>query len=175
MQSEGIYIKVTTNTMHGLGTNSILYVCHSENWIKTSVVYVIDKYRFMMSVVSKDDMSRPDNEYIDWITICKGVMNGTIRIRAVNESIPSYADKVEDNLFLWRDVINPIDLEESDSLKFPFSNNAFYIDEQVNVFLKRQDPNGINGLYKGEFGEIMSKPYKESNNEYKPDEREYLC
>ena len=107
-------------------------------------------------------------------SICKEVESGESKIRVRNTSIPYYADRVEDNLFMWRNVVNPVDLSENDVYHHPFANDSFYVDSQVSLYLMRQDPEGITGLYTGAFGDIEGKIYKGSNNEYKT-ERDYTC
>ena len=168
MQSDGIYIKVTTQTLHGVGGGTVIYVCKGNEWLKTTVSYIIDKYRFVLSPIAKNDELRQGMGYADWIEICKGVLNGDIKLRVHNEEIPVYADKVDENIFLWREIINPNSLSDNDPLKHPFSNDSFYVDSQVNLYLRRQDPNAINGLYySGNISDIQGRIYIDKNNSYK--------
>ena len=77
---------------------------------------------------------------------------------------------------MWREPANAwdIDNEDEELKEYVFANGNLYIDEQVNFFLRRQDPNGENGLRINEIaypyvadigGEINDKesiyPYKE--------------
>jgi hypothetical protein len=158
--------------MHGVGENNVLYICKDDNWIKTSFGHFIDNYRFTVSPMNKDNDD--GTEYLDWVEICHGVENGSIKLRVYNEDIPSYASRVGENIFVWRKITNPVDLPENDECRFPFSNNSFYVDSQVGLYLKRQDPYGINGLYTGALGEIEGKLRKDNTNEYKS-EIDYIC
>ena len=58
---------------------------------------------------------------------------------------------------------------------YPFANGALYIDRCINFYLKRQDPEGINGLYyHGAFPDIEGRIQLPSNYEYIP-EPEVIC
>lgn len=175
LQAEGMYIKITTRTMHGVNTDDTLYICFNNNWIKTSVASIIDSYRFTISPISKDSLEREGLPYLDWVEVCKGINSGRIKLRVKNEEIPDYADKIDENIFLWRTVVNPVELSENDKLRHPFSNNCFYVDSQVNLYLRRQDPDAINGLYySGNLPDITGQIYSGNNNEYKS-EKETIC
>ncbi len=174
IQSDAIYIKVATMTMHGVGFNTVLYLCDGENWSQMTVSEVFDNYSFAMVPPSKDDVERNGVPYVNWIDICEGVRDGSMKLRVQNEKIPYYASRVGENLFMWRNVINPAELSDLDSYRHPFSNNAFYVDAVANVFLRRQDPDGINGLYVGKGGDIEGKVLPTPNNKYKT-EMEIKC
>lgn len=61
-----------------------------------------------------------------------------------NESTPSYAKLVKDGScrYYWREIkANGI---ENDPKIYPFTNGAFYITQQINFFLRRQDPEKTN-------------------------------
>ena len=65
-----------------------------------------------------------------------------------NEGVPKYATYVPNsNSFVWRETIAPSELA-NDSLLYnrPFANGCFYIEQNVNLFLKRQDPVNKYGL-----------------------------
>ena len=174
IQAETMLIKVTTVTMHGVGDMNTLFICDEGNWYQTAVSYVIDNYSFAMKPMNKDDAERNGVPYVDWVTICQKVMSGEMKIRVMNEKVPSYASRIGDNLFMWRDVVNPAELPENDVYKHPFANNAFYVDSLASVYLRRQDPEGINGLFTSAIGEIEGNVLSEPNNKYKT-EREIKC
>lgn len=167
MQSEGILIKIVSSTMHGVNESNFVYLCNGDYWYETSVTYVIDDFTFAISPMSKDDADRNGVPYMDWVSICEKIKTGDIKIRVKNEKVPSYASRIGENLFLWRNVVNPVNLPESDKCKHVFSNGAYYVDTLTSVYLRRQDPFGINGLFKGEIGEIEGNLHMESNNKYK--------
>lgn len=70
------------------------------------------------------------------------------------DNIPSYAIKLPDETYSWRDLLD-IGFNESDEnpLDYPFLNNSHYLYQNFCFNLKRQDPFGIWGLYYGKFPE----------------------
>jgi len=174
IQCGRILIKVTTSSLHGVGYLNTLYVCYGNEWIEVQLCNVIDNHTFTFAPIQKNDAERMGGIYLDWIEICKGVNSGTIKLRVKNESIPEYANKIGENLFMWRNIIHPVELPETDKDRHVFSNGAFYVDETTSVYLRRQDPQGINGLFKNQHGGIVGNVMKQPNNVYKT-ENEILC
>jgi hypothetical protein len=72
---------------------------------------------------------------------------------------PIYAKYCEGNKkFVWRNIIQPSKLtQDSDLYDNTFTNGCFYIEKNVNFFVKRQDPIGKYGL-----SMPMYKVYKQS-------------
>ena len=72
---------------------------------------------------------------------------------------PIYAKYCEGNKkFVWRNIIQPSKLtQDSDLYDNTFANGCFYIEKNVNFFVKRQDPIGKYGL-----SMPMYKVYKQS-------------
>lgn len=62
-----------------------------------------------------------------------------------NQETPEYAKLIKDgsSTYYWRNII-PNGIERNDSKVYPFTNGAFYINKQINFFLRRQDPEKIN-------------------------------
>ena len=111
----------------------------------------------------------------------KNLNNGSYQIKRVNNNIPNNATELKNGTYLWRPVINSWDIANTDTeLKdLVFTNNCFYIDKSINIYLKRQDPEDINNLYykdsEGIVSDIVGNViYEENNEEYKP-ETEALC
>ena len=144
----GIYILVRTALRHNLSNEAQVLLRDTvqtntpEWWL--NVVYIVNDYSFIMEKVSKDD---PD--YVDWITICTNLNNYTYTLRAQNMDIPAGAVRMGVNTYLWRDVMDILDInsDESKVANYVFANNATYIDDCFNFYLKRQDPYNVNGLY----------------------------
>ena len=59
-------------------------------------------------------------------------------------SVPSYANIIKDGScrFYWRNVVS--NGVEDDFKVYPFTNGAFYVQKQINFFLRRQDPHADN-------------------------------
>ena len=60
--------------------------------------------------------------------------------------------------------------------EYAYANDAFYITKEINFFLRRQDPQGWNGLYckDGFPNDIPGNIKPESNYIYK-EEKEIIC
>ena len=65
-------------------------------------------------------------------------------------NVPTYAKLSEGaRKFVWRTVVAPSEMAQDDELyNTPFTNGRFYLEKNINFFLKRQDPNGKYGLSK---------------------------
>lgn len=66
-----------------------------------------------------------------------------------NTEIPYYAYRINDGSgrYLWRDLLKKSEIPyNSDLYNIVFTNNAFYIQTNINFYLKRQDPYGYYGL-----------------------------
>ena len=63
---------------------------------------------------------------------------------------PIYAKLCEGKKkFVWRRILEPTKMMQDDELfETPFANGRFYLEKNINLFLKRQDPNGKYGLSK---------------------------
>lgn len=99
-------------------------------------------------------------------------------MRLKNIDIPHYAYEVGENsnIFLWRDVLNIGNKDTVELTEYPFANGHFYINKEINFFLKRQDPFGYNGLYASELypNDIFGNVKEENIYEYK-DETNVVC
>lgn len=99
-------------------------------------------------------------------------------MRLKNIDIPHYAYEVGENsnIFLWRDVLNVGNKDTVELIEYPFANGHFYINKEINFFLKRQDPFGYNGLYSSNLfpNDIFGNVKEENIYEYK-DETNVVC
>lgn len=76
------------------------------------------------------------------------------------DSVPLYA-KLNKNSskFVWRNIIKPSKLiRGSETYNRPFANGCFYVEKNVNFFLKRQDPIGKYGLSSPLFKDSIMVP-----------------
>ena len=174
IQTDGIYIKVTSTLTHGLSENDIVYICDDENdkWYETKVVYVETKNTFIINSVYEDGLN--------WIKLCEKInskdKSEAFVLRRKNIDIPSYAVKVGKNKFLWRNVLNVGNRDAQDLPEYVFANGCFYLNKNINFFLKRQDGDGKSGLYCKETfpNDIYGNIKQPSNYEYK-DESVVIC
>lgn len=66
-----------------------------------------------------------------------------------NRSIPNYAYYIKDGTgrYLWKNLLKKSELSYTSDLNdITFTNNAFYIEKNINFYLRRQDPYGDYGL-----------------------------
>lgn len=77
---------------------------------------------------------------------------------------------------MWRDVLKPGDKDIVNLPEYAYANDSFYITNEINFFLKRQDPQGMNNLYcdDGFPNDISGNIKKESNYFYRK-ENEVVC
>lgn len=98
------------------------------------------------------------------------------KLRLKNGEIPDYAYEAAPNLYIWRDILNVGDKDAVELKEYPFANGHFYINKEINFFLKRQDPFGHNGLMDKELwpNDIFGFSKKQSNYVYK-DQTNAVC
>ena len=177
VQMEGIFIRIITRNNHGYAVGRKAFICNDSEgiWYNTQIVYVDSKTSFIIKPISKDIEAYENKPYLDWVQVCNLLNNETFRVRIENTDIPDYADNISKNLFLWREVIPASESDDETMNAYPFANGALYIDKSINFFLKRQDPDALNGLYyHGTFPDIQGKIKIPSNYDYIP-ENEAIC
>ena len=93
-----------------------------------------------------------------------------------NIEIPDYAYDLGDNNYIWREILNIGDINANDIEEYPFMNGNFYVNKDINFYLKRQDPYGYNGLWiqSHEFDDLYGNEKKTESAEYK-DITENVC
>lgn len=131
-------ILVTTINGNGLSKGDILYLSNIiNNKESDSVQGVIDSVVRVnngrtLSIIFKEPVTFDINTSI---------------IRIENDLIPSYAIDMKNGsgVFSWREFIKP-DSWNATLPEYTFTNNAKYIQQSVNFYLKRQDPHGNCGL-----------------------------
>lgn len=199
IQIDGIYISVTSKLSHHLSVGDIVYLCIEEdnNYMNDviftmSVPYVMDKTHFALYPYGRtwkeicDDMSNKisidDTKKWNWISLSEAISNGndsnghSIKLRRRNMDIPTYAERIDHNKYLWRNLYRPGELGGGSLSDIPFCNDAFYISNKIDFFVKRQDPHGYNGLYdKDIFVCDAEGKEKETDNYYYKDDTNVVC
>lgn len=132
-QSNGMFIKVTTSVSHKLavGNKVILYFNDSDETV-LDVVGVLNPYTFIMN-----KMARGAVGYKDYINICVYLNKGEYKLNVLNEEIPSYAMKLSNGTYIWRDTVGLWNSEPQ--IEYTFANGALYVDNCINFYLKRQN------------------------------------
>lgn len=182
VQSDGIYISITSSLKHGCMVGDKIYICNDStgDWWYSYVLSVINAVTFYID----KKFIHIDNDFykneIDWVKNAQYINNGTYKIRRVNLDIPRYAQRISGGQFIWRNILNIGNQYVTELEEYPFLNQSFYINKDINFYLKRQDTNGGEGLYSGNIissfptDVVGQKMENTSNYEYK-DETTITC
>lgn len=162
--ADGKFVEVKTRLKHLLVEGDTIYLSNNDTdiWYTTEVTHVTDGYTFVINAINEDIEIAEGKPYIDYEDLANLINNGTIVVRRRNPEIPNYAKKVGMGTFFWR-------VPERVESEFPFANGCLYIEHNMPLYLKRQDPEGINGLYfyglpgVFEIGDLPGKVRKEDN------------
>lgn len=205
-QANGMFIEVVSVLRSGVNSGDIVYLCDeneemmlpltvnsvqsntrfllnpmipgSENYI--SIFEIVQGLLYSERTINKgeswtdehghENIAQNDNETV------KDYGKPIYTLKIKNNDIPSYAHKIATNMYLWRDILNVGNKDAVELTEYPFANGHFYINKNINFFLKRQDPFGYNGLF--DINKIPNDVYgnvkKQSNYEYK-DEKNRVC
>lgn len=174
-QNNGMFIQIETKVKHSLLQGDKLLLIDKITGLEwfLDVVCIKNSYSFIINIIRKNS----DN-YVDWITTCMNINNGTFTLKKINESIPKYAVNLGDNLYVWRDTVGLWDSETPKELVY--CNNSLYLDECINFYLKRQNNDGSLNSYFGIKEDNVFNDY-EGLKENKPSkydyikESEYIC
>ena len=70
-----------------------------------------------------------------------------------NLEVSSHASLLKDGTcrFVWSDLYNNgfAPTSAKSAVEYPFTNGAFYINKRIDIYVRRQDPYGVYGLYDG--------------------------
>lgn len=129
-------LNIKTVYSNGLEINDklILYVKSKNIFYYLTVKEIItDKYFTCTVQDEKYVECTADSNYISDIE--------NISLLKKADYVPYYARIIKDGScrFYWRNVLAN-GIEEDDSKIYPFTNGAFYINKNINFYLKRQDP-----------------------------------
>ena len=87
--------------------------------------------------------------------------------------IPSYAHILKDGTcrFIWRNIVNNgMNTSDKSIETYPFTNGAFYINRRIDLYLRRQDPLDLYGLYSEDDVIGREMEIEKENNYVKDDE-----
>lgn len=163
--------KITTKIKHNLnvGDKIIVYDKASNKEHYTYVSGVNGLMEFITNITITD---------VNEVNIPIKIEDKSIILKSINHNIPHYATKILSGTYLWRDVINLWENDETKAEGYPFANNAHYIDTDINFYLKRQNfDNSIEELEAPLFKDIYVDGLKSDDNsiyDYK-EETEYRC
>lgn len=177
---DSTYVVVQTKLPHHLVANDKIMLCNNntDESVDIRVKSVINSNIFTFASIKELD-ARTIYNLLDE-TDDEGSLKYSLK--RYNSNIPFYAEKIDNtNRYLWRNVNNVGNKDNKSLPEYRFANGYFYIDQDINFFLKRQDPFNEFGLwYSGEEednilpNDIIGNILKESNYEYK-EETEATC
>jgi hypothetical protein len=131
-------LKIKTTYENSLSVNDKLTLYNRTNnrFYYLTVSKIITKFCFECTV-KNEDLSVGFSDEI-------GNLDDVFLIKR-KQGTPEYAKLIKDSscTYYWRDIIAN-GIESDDSEEYPFTNGAFYINKQINFFLRRQDPNKYN-------------------------------
>lgn len=174
--SNKVIFKTSVDNYFSKNDKAVLYKKSTNEYYFIAVKELLSCKKFVCSISNENGEN-----------ISTSLINGLFYINNIDDYIivkpspdtPSYARMIKDGScrFAWRNVVsNGI---ENDIKTYPFTNGAFYIQRQINFYLRRQDPDGSNGSCSNvgfnfvPAGEDISNYYNlNSDSSYEADEIE---
>jgi hypothetical protein len=147
LQSGPIQYTITTSEENNINKDDNVHLYDSvKNAIyKCEVVNSLSTTKIVVNIYNED------GEQIALSKDKNGVLTDNYKFYVRYESIASYATYIGDNggVYRWRNVIQNGFEDISDLVEeYPFTNGCLYINKQINIFLRRQDPDGTRGLFR---------------------------
>lgn len=146
--NDSVRFTVLENHNLSVGDKTILYDNKSNKYYhcKTITGFATDYKSYICKMYDdNDNIVFPINIFTSDKTV-----NDFKIFKIDNLDVPTYARVLKDGTcrIIWRNIINNGFDTNNDSVeKYPFTNGAFYVNKIVNLYLRRQDPYGIWGLY----------------------------
>lgn len=129
-----------------LGDKSILFDKDSEEYYNLVTIRdeTTDNYKVFTCLVYNDRTNELSNLGDD-------LKPNKFRLfKLDNLDVPSYARVLKDGTFriIYRDVLNNgFNASDKSIEEYPFTNGAFYINKKIDIYVRRQDPQGFYHLY----------------------------
>lgn len=118
-----------------------------SSFIHCEVTEIINNRKFKFKGINDDNLTK--EEILKFGKIIKP-----------SDEIPNYATLSTDGscYYIWRDII-PNGFDDTNKIEtYPFINGALYVNKQINLFVKRQDPNHYGAL------QSVTYPYDKDSN-----------
>lgn len=162
---EGVYSIVTSSYHYlGVGDKAMIYDSTQEKYYTLVTVKNNNSNykKFYCKVYSEDGKTLEKLTFMDGDgkshdllntndDVARGLYMTDFKLFKVdNLEIPSYAKILKDGTcrFIWRDIINNgFNPTVSSVEEYPFTNGAFYINKRIDIYVRRQDPYNMYGLY----------------------------
>ena len=157
---------IVTSSYHylGVGDKAMIYDSTQEKYYTLVTVKNNDSNykKFYCKVYSEDGKTLEKLTFMDGDgkshdllntndDVARGLYMSDFKLFKVdNLEIPSYAKILKDGTcrYVWRDIINNgFNPTVSSVEEYPFTNGAFYINKRIDIYVRRQDPYNMYGLY----------------------------
>ena len=162
---------IMTDVEHYLENDDIflLYDIKNDIWYNGEVMKVKSLYEFECKIhIDCDD--KENNIKFSGIT---NDNRANYRILRKEPTIPNYALLTKDGTrrYIWRWILQNGNDSYSTNELYPFTNGALYIHQNINVYVKRQDPNEYIPNFNGSYFKVPSVHLDTSReNNYKSEE-----
>ena len=162
---DGVYSIVTSSYHYlGVGDKAMIYDSTQEKYYTLVTVKNNNSNykKFYCKVYSEDGKTLEKLTFMDGDgkshdllntndDVARGLYMSDFKLFKVdNLEIPSYAKILKDGTcrYVWRDIINNgFNPTVSSVEEYPFTNGAFYINKRIDIYVRRQDPYNMYGLY----------------------------
>lgn len=164
------YAKVKVNVKHNLSEGDYIRVTNRSD--KSYSLGIIE------NILSPTEFLINYPKIYNFQTFKENVENGSLLLIKTNSKIPSYATNLNDGSqrYLWREVQRVGDVNNTTLPEYPFTNGCFYIHNNINFYLRRQDPHNYNNLYYSNFPNDIPGKIESGNDDYEYiNEDEVLC
>lgn len=153
IKKEDDVYSIVTSSYHylGVGDKAMIYDSTQEKYYTLVTVKNNNSNykKFYCKVYSEDGKSHDLLNTND--DVARGLYMSDFKLFKVdNLEIPSYAKILKDGTcrYVWRDIINNgFNPTVSSVEEYPFTNGAFYINKRIDIYVRRQDPYNMYGLY----------------------------
>lgn len=145
----GIYYSISTLSYHYLspGDKSMIYDTEQDKYYTLVTIENNESNykKFYFVAYDEKGTERVDLDISDYSKFKL--------FKIDNLEVSSHASLLKDGTcrFVWRDLYNngfsPTSAKSTE--EYPFTNGAFYINKKIDIYVRRQDPYGVYGLYDG--------------------------
>lgn len=149
------------NTLNIYGVKLSTFI--KNEFIKGDIVgfyNILTKQNKWLTVYNCDEYETIFISDEDNTELIEQLRNKQINIIKTSDGVPAYATYLPNNRsYVWRSVYRPSELgNDSDIANRPFANGCYYIHQNINFFLRRQDPRGAFGLLENRTAQNKNNP-----------------
>ena len=172
--------RIRTLNPHNLKKNDTVYMKYDTYDLLTNKVYKSTYYICYVSDIINNNVFECIiyDEKHNRINTLNTIEILSYRLFKKDSTIPDYATFTKDGScrFVWRNVINNGFDNGSENETYPYFNGAFFVNKQINLFVRRQDPNEYTKLQNGKFpNDITSNPIKIEDEDNYITEKDMSC